>query len=285
MNVLLIGANGQLGHELILSCPAGIILNAVDFPEIDITDGASIDLQFKKEVDLVINAAAYTNVDGAEKDCDNAYDVNFKGAEQLARKCLEAQLRLVHISTDFVFSGTNHRPYKPDDKAEPLSVYGKSKLKGEKAVMDILQRDALIIRTAWLYSSHGNNFVLTMLRLMAEKESLSIVDDQISTPTWAHGLATTVWESVLQDLTGIYHWTDAGVASWYDFAVAIQEEALEAGILSKKIPLVPIPTEKYPTPALRPLFSVLDKCSLIDASGLTPQHWRKQLRRMIKQIS
>jgi len=287
MNVLLIGANGQLGHELIRTYPQrmGVVLNALDFPDIDITDRTSLDQSIKKNVpDLIINAAAYTNVDGAEQDRDNAYDVNSNGAKNLAQICQERRLRLVHISTDFVFSGAHNRPYKPHDKTMPLSVYGKSKLEGENAVLEILDKDALIIRTAWLYSSHGNNFVKTMLRLMAEKESLSIVDDQIGTPTWAHGLAKILWKAVQNNLAGIYHWTDFGIASWYDFAVAIQEEAHAAGILLKKIPLIPISTDQYPTPAQRPFFSVLDKTAICESLDVEPVHWRVQLGRMIKEL-
>ncbi len=287
MNVLLIGSKGQLASELIRTRPGdGVVLKAMGFPDIDITDRVSIDLAFDNYLPaVVINAAAYTNVDGAEKDQAGAYNVNYKGVENLAQKCMEQQSRLVHISTDFVFSGMHPRPYKPGDTAGPLSVYGKSKLEGENAAAKIMNQDALIIRTAWLYSSFGNNFVKTMLKLMAEKENLSIVDDQVGTPTWANGLAETVWNAVQHNLTGVYHWTDSGVASWYDFAVAIQEEALAAGILLKNIPLQPIPSEEYPTPAKRPFFSVLDTRSIQEALNIRPLHWRAQLRKMIKEIS
>lgn len=285
MNVLLIGSEGQLGKELVRSCPDKIDLKALGFPDIDITDMESIDFLLKKySFDLIINAAAYTNVDKAEKDQENAYRVNYNGVKNLALKCYENKLKLVHISTDFVFSGTLSRPYKPDDLPEPLSVYGRSKLKGENAVLKRLD-NALIIRTAWLYSSNENNFVRTMLKLMKNRETLSIVDDQIGTPTFARGLAKIVWQAVKENLTGIHHWTDAGVASWYDFAVAIQEEASAAGLIDKQIPIEPIPAKKYPTPAQRPVFSVLDKESIIEATKVKPQHWRKQLRIMIKEIS
>ena len=286
MNILLIGSKGQLARELINTCPdEGIVLKAMDLPDIDITDHASIDRAFDdNRPGLVINAAAFTNVDGAEKNQEGAYSVNYKGVKNLAQKCLEQKLRMVHISTDFIFSGMHSRPYKPHDRAEPLSVYGKSKLEGENALIKILSRDSIIIRTAWLYSSLGNNFVNTMLNLMAQKERLSIVDDQIGTPTWAHGLARVIWKAIQHNLTGIYHWTDSGIASWYDFAVAIQEEALAAGILSKKIPLAPIPSEQYPTPARRPSFSVLDTRSIQKLLNIKPVHWRVQLRRMLKEL-
>lgn len=283
MKVLIVGSNGQLGWELQRTCPQGIEISAGDYPEIDITNNNVLGSVLDKEApDWIVNSAAYTHVDGAEKEPEAAHSVNGEGAENLAREALRMNARLVHISTDFVFKGNSSTPYKPTDEPDPQSVYGKTKLSGESAVLTILKENALIIRTAWLYSSHGNNFVKTMLRLMKEKEELTIVEDQIGTPTWANGLANAVWSAVERNLKGIFHWTDAGVASWYDFAVAIQDEAIDAGILSKRIPILPIPTEKYPSPAARPAFSVLDKRGMLDATGLPAVHWRTQLRQMIR---
>lgn len=285
MKVLVVGSNGQLGWELQRTCPDNVELSAKDYPDIDITDEKGLTLIMDRKVpDWIINSAAYTNVDGAESDSETAYAVNCLGAENLARQALRINARLVHISTDFVFNGKSSRPYNPLDTPDPCSVYGKTKLQGEQAVLNILPNDAMIIRTAWLYASHGNNFVHTMLRLMREKPELAVIDDQIGSPTWANGLAAAVWVAINKELRGIFHWTDAGVASWYDFAVAIQEEAVSAGILSRKIPIRPIPTEEYPTPAKRPAFSVLNKRDLLDAAGLSLAHWRHQLRQMIREI-
>ena len=286
MKVLIAGSNGQLGWELNRTCPDEHKIISLDYPGIDICDSASVFGILKKyKPDWIINCAAYTNVDKAETDEAAARAVNCEGAANLAGGALEINARMVHISTDFVFNGNTAKPWRPYDIPDPCSVYGKTKLEGEKSVQDILKNEALIIRTAWLYSVHGNNFVHTMIRLMKEKEILNVIYDQIGTPCWAKGLARAVWEAVKFNLKGIFHWTDAGVASWYDFAVAIGEEAVAAGLIKKEIPIVPIPSEKYPAPAQRPNFSVLDKTGFTAATGMMPEHWRKQLRKMIKEIS
>ncbi len=286
MKVLIAGSNGQLGWELNRTCPDEYKIISLDYPGIDICDSASVSGILKKyKPDWIINCAAYTNVDKAEIDEAAARAVNCEGAANLAGGALEINARMVHISTDFVFNGNTAKPWRPCDIPDPCSVYGKTKLEGEKSVQDILKNEALIIRTAWLYSVHGNNFVHTMIRLMKEKEILNVIYDQIGTPCWAKGLARAVWEAVKFNLKGIFHWTDAGVASWYDFAVAIGEEAVSAGLIKKEIPIVPIPSEKYPAPAQRPNFSVLDKTGFTAATGMMPEHWRKQLRNMIKEIS
>jgi len=285
MKVLLIGADGQLGWELRRCCPSGAVLSAVDYPEIDLRDNAGITEWINRiKPRWIINAAAYTAVDKAEQDPESANLLNHTAVARLAEAAGQNGARLVHISTDFIFNGRHGSPYRPDDAADPLSVYGMSKMKGELAAREILPEDLLLFRTAWLYSSHGANFVKTMLKLMRERECLNIIDDQVGTPTWAHGLAEVIWQAMKKDLTGIFHWTDAGVASWYDFAVAIQEDALAAGLLSRAIPVYPIPTAQYPTPAKRPLFSVLDKRSTREATGMQPVHWRVQLRKMLKEL-
>jgi dTDP-4-dehydrorhamnose reductase len=285
MKVLIVGANGQLGSELLKICPRDCTAVGMDVPEIDITDSTNVDRALAAHVpDWVVNCAAYTQVDKAESDPETARAINHDGAANLARAVKKHRTGLVHISTDFVFRGDQGRPYKPGDQPVPGSVYGKTKLEGERAVLDILGKEALIIRTAWLYASHGNNFVKTMLRLMMEKESLRVVDDQIGSPCWAKGLAAAVWAAAAKRLKGIFHWTDAGVASWYDFAVAIQEEALAAGLLDRSIPIHPVPTSEYPTPARRPAFSVLDKKDLVAAAGIPLVHWRRQLREMLQEL-
>ncbi len=286
MKILIVGAKGQLGWELGRTCPdLRYSVLSVDYPEIDICDKRSVkDILEKHRPCWLINCAAYTDVDGAEIDKTAAYAVNCQGAVNLAEAALEINARMVHISTDFVFSGNRSKPYLPYDTPAPCSVYGQTKLEGEKGVRNVLGENTLIIRTAWLYSSHGRNFVHTMIRLMKEKQSIGVVDDQIGTPCWAKGLAETIWISVKKRLKGIFHWTDAGVASWYDFAVAIEEEAFSMGLIKRKIPIIPIPTEKYPLPAKRPDYSVLNKTSFIDAIDIVPQHWQRQLRMMLKEL-
>jgi dTDP-4-dehydrorhamnose reductase len=179
----------------------------------------------------------------------------------------------VHVSTDFVFDGKASSPYAPDAPTRPLGVYGATKRDGEIAA----GADALIVRTAWVYAAAGNNFVRTMLRLMAERDEVRVVADQIGTPTHAASLARAIWALAAAGSTGHYHWTDAGAASWYDFAVAIQEEALALGLLSRAVPIVPIRTVDYPTPAQRPAFSILDKTTTWAITG-PARHWRAELR-------
>ncbi len=286
MKVLLLGANGQLGWELFRTCPPDANIQTCDYPQIDFTSESSIWECVKKDrFDCIVNAAAYTAVDRAEKESKLAYQINEKAVEILAGLCKNDNIKLVHISTDFVFHGAHFKPYQPGDITEPQSVYGHSKLAGEQAIQRILGRDALIVRTAWLYSAHGRNFVKTMIRLMREKDKLTVIEDQIGTPTWAKGLANAIWISIKTGQQGIYHWTDAGVASWYDFAVAIQEEALALGLLDGEIPIVPIGTESYPTLAKRPYYSVLDKKNFLEKTGIRPVHWRKQLRNMLGELN
>ncbi|MBU1695724.1 MAG: dTDP-4-dehydrorhamnose reductase [Proteobacteria bacterium] len=285
MKVLLLGSNGQLGWELTRTCPKNITLTSCDYPKVDFCSTNSISQCINAaRPDFIINAAAYTPVDKAEQEKDLAYRINHQAVIEIAELCRQNRISLTHISTDFVFNGQNFKPYQPDDTPDPESVYGKSKLKGEQAVYKILDDKALIIRTAWLYSSHGNNFVKTMLRLMKEKPSLNVIDEQIGTPTWAHGLARAIWTALVKKLLGTFHWTDAGVASWYDFAIAIQEEGLKTGLLDKSIPILPVETLQYPTPAKRPMYSVLDKTSFWQATDIKPVHWRVQLRSMLKEL-
>lgn len=295
MKVLITGKNGQLGSELQKTCPANIELVCFSSNELDISNAEQVnELLITHSPDIVINAAAYTAVDKAETDSKQAYAVNHQGAANLANTCKHINAKLIHISTDFVFDGTNTMPYVATDATTPLGVYGASKLAGEQAVSDALGAQATIVRTAWVYSVFGNNFVKTMLRLMAEKDQLSIVGDQVGTPTWAAGLANMLWALVAKasseqalnvKTTTILNWTDAGVASWYDFAVAIQELALEQGLLTKAIPISAIPAASYPTPAKRPAFSVLNKVEAEAQSGVNTVHWRAQLKAMLIELN
>ncbi|MEO5339391.1 MAG: dTDP-4-dehydrorhamnose reductase [Magnetococcus sp. MYC-9] len=285
MKVLVVGAGGQLGLELRETAPAGVDLTTLGRHLLDITDGLAL-RQTVAELrpDIILNAAAYTAVDKAEQERETAFAINAKGAAHLAMLAQENRIRLVHVSTDFIFDGRRGSPYPTDAPPNPLGVYGASKLEGERLVREILGPEALILRTAWVYSSFGNNFVKTMLRLMRERSSLGVVADQVGSPTWAKGLASAIWKMVELSLTGTHHWTDAGVASWYDFAQAIQEEALQRGLLQHLIPLHPITTAMYPTPATRPAYSVLDKTATWQALGYTASHWRVALCNMLQRM-
>ena len=191
---------------------------------------------------------------------------------------------MIQLSTDFVFDGNTSVPYAPDAEPNPLGVYGRTKLAGERAVLAALP-DAIVLRTAWVYAARGRNFVLTMLRLMREKQLVRVVADQIGTPTAAESVAEAVWAlAAAEGASGTFHWTDAGVASWYDLAVAVCEEASAMGLLDRPAEVVPITSEEYPTPAQRPRFSVLDTRSTVAATGLAPRHWRVRLRQVLGDV-
>jgi dTDP-4-dehydrorhamnose reductase len=286
MKVLITGKGGQLAWELAQLAPQGYEIISTSRNELDITNESAVsEFIAVTKPDLVINAAAYTAVDKAEEDINTAYAVNKLGIRYIANACKTYSTRVLHVSTDFVFDGTNSKPYLPDSTPNPINVYGASKLAGDIALQSILPETSVIVRTAWVYSTTGNNFVKSMLRLMREKPQLNIIYDQVGTPTWAKGLAQWLWAVAKHpEITGMYHWTDAGVASWYDFAIAIQELAVEKGLLTEKIPVLPIPAKSYPTAARRPEFSVIDKTSAEEVSGLNTVHWRKQLSSMLDEI-
>ncbi len=282
--VLLAGAGGQLGWELQRSCPDSVELHPFDSSALDIRDQRAVSAAAERiQPDTIINAAAYTAVDKAEGDSATAFAVNADGAAHLAEAASQVGAGLIQVSTDYVFDGTHSTPYSPAAPTSPLGVYGESKYQGEQRVQAILPGQSLILRTAWVYSSHGHNFVKSMLRLMSEREELGIVADQVGSPTSARTLARAVWQFQAQpQLNGIYHWTDAGVASWYDFAVAIMEEALALGLLSRAVRVKPIRSCDYPTPAKRPAYSVLDKTDTWAELSLTPLHWRDALREALR---
>jgi dTDP-4-dehydrorhamnose reductase len=285
MRVLVTGVTGQVGWELVRSAPAGVELDAADRSAIDLAGTDVTERVLARRPDVIINAAAYTAVDRAENEAELARRINGDGAAAVARAAHALGARLVHVSTDFVFDGSASRPYAPDAAPAPLGSYGASKLAGERLVGEATAGAAMIVRTGWVYSAHGSNFVKTMLRLMGERERLGVVADQVGTPTWAKLLAGALWEAALQPgLRGILHWSDLGVASWYDFAVAIQEEALPRGLLARAVPVAPIRTEDYPTPARRPAFSVLDKTDTLAALAAPRMHWRAALRAMLDDL-
>lgn len=281
MKILVTGANGQLGQALAAHMPAGADAVALDRAALDIGDGAAVEAAIAAIApDLIVNAAAYTAVDKAESDAEAAWRVNAAGPGHLAAAAAGRRARFIHVSTDFVFDGAQGMPYRPDQPTAPLGVYGASKRAGEEAVL-AAHPGALIVRTAWVYGTSGHNFVRTMLRLMAERDEVRVVADQIGTPTYAAGLAQALWALDAAGATGIHHWTDSGAASWYDFAVAIQEEALALGLLARAVPVVPIATSDYPTPARRPSYSILDKSSAVALVGAPAPHWRIHLRDML----
>jgi dTDP-4-dehydrorhamnose reductase len=283
MKIVVIGKNGQLAWELARLKSNHIEMVCLGRAEIDITDKQSLKNTLSPLApDAIINASAYTAVDLAESEQEHAFLINATAVGNLADVCSQLSAHLIHVSTDFVFCGNHGVPYLPDEPYAPLGVYGESKAQGERLITQILPKNSCILRTSWVYSSHGHNFVKTMLRLMAEKPELSIISDQIGSPTYAKGLAKACLEAALNKTQGIHHWSDAGVASWYDFAIAIQEIAISHQLLDKSIPIKPIATKDYPTPAKRPSYSVLDKSSLATAlPKLTLVHWREQLNDMI----
>lgn len=284
MSIVVIGNAGQLSFELVRILGEDTICLGPE--DTDITNESVLSETLSKLApSVIINAAAYTAVDKAEEDFDLCHAINATAVENLAKYCKQSGAFLVHVSTDYVFNGHKGSPYLTDDTIEPQGVYGKTKADGEKALLELLPNASCLIRTAWVYSSHGNNFVKTMLRLMVDKPQLSVIDDQIGTPTWAKGLAEVCVSAAQNKTQGVYHWTDEGVASWYDFALAIQELGIEKGLLSSAIPVLPIPSSQYPTPASRPHYSVLDKTSTRDTfSSLNLTHWRTQLSAMMDEL-
>ena len=286
MKVFVVGSQGQLGQTLVETVPDAIDFAGANLPELDIEDRAALEARFAAEQPgFVVNAAAYTAVDKAESEPDVARRINVDGARNVAQAAREAGARVIHISTDFVFDGSKTEPYTPADTPAPLGVYGQTKLDGDIAACDITDGDAIVIRTAWLYSRFGHNFVKTMLRLMKERDALSIVADQRGTPTWAGSLAEVIWAAIDQDLPGgIYHWTDGGEASWFEFAEEIYREARALGILDRDVTIRPIATAEYPTPARRPAYSVLDCSATVTALGVGQRPWATRLQQMLTEM-
>jgi dTDP-4-dehydrorhamnose reductase len=286
MKVLVTGASGQLGRALAQTKPQQIELIALTREQCDLRTAEQCERAvLANRPQVVINAAAYTQVDRAETESTTAFAINAEAPGVLAAAAAGIGARVVQLSTDFVFDGASGRPYVPDAATNPLSVYGASKLAGEQRVAAATDGAAVIVRTAWVYAAVGANFVNTMLRLLATRDEIGVVCDQIGTPTWARSLAAAVWQAALQaDLRGVLHWTDAGVASWYDFAVAIQEEARSRGLLSRDARIKAIGSAEYPTAARRPAFSVLDKRSTVAQLHMAPAHWRSNLRMMLDEL-
>ena len=287
MNVLITGGGGQLGRALARLAPAAVTLHCPTRDELDITDREQVAAALTRvDASVVVNAAAYTQVDRAEEDVDASRAVNARAPGDLARLCASRGARLIHVSTDYVFDGNACRPYQPDAVCAPASQYGQSKLDGERAVREVADLASVIVRLSWLYGAEGSNFVMTMLRLMNSRDDLAIVADQVGGPTWTDGAADAIWRIVADaNVTGVHHWSDLGVASWYDFAVAILREGCAAGLIDRDVQVRPIATHEYPTAATRPAYSVLDTRALRDALGVTGSHWQTNLRHMLAQVA
>ena len=281
------GKNGQLGSEL---KDLSVSFPAFDFvfagkADLDLVDPGSLRSFFEKyHPDFFINCAAYTAVDKAEQDQETALRVNAEAVGELALLSERNRCALIHLSTDYVFNGEGSHPYRTEDPTDPVNYYGYTKLLGEQLALGNCRR-TLVIRTSWVYSTHGNNFVKTMLRLMQERENLNIVADQTGSPTYARDLAEAILE-ILSRLeenpvfpSGIYHFSNAGVISWYEFALAIRQTQ---GVSCQ---LHPIRTEQYPTPARRPRYSVMDNQKIVDIFGIVPRPWENSLQECLKQMN
>jgi dTDP-4-dehydrorhamnose reductase len=284
VRVLVLGG-GQIARAVGAAVPSQHQVVSCTHSELDIVDERAVARTLAKvKADWVVNAAAFTAVDLAEDQPEQAHAVNDAAVASIVRGAAREGCRLLHLSTDFVFDGNSNRAYLPADKPMPLSVYGASKLGGERHVLDA-DASGIVLRTSWVYAAVGKNFVLTMLRLMRDKDRISVVCDQIGAPTWAASAAAAIWGLIeTAPKGGVFHWTDLGVASWYDFAVAIQDEALARGLLSRTIPITPIPSASYPTRARRPAFSVLDTTSTRASIDVPARHWRHNLRTMMDEL-
>jgi len=281
-NILVTGSDGQLGNEFRQLAPKSKENRYyfTDVQELDITDLSAIrDFVLKYEIKVIINCAAYTNVENAEDNYAAANRINNEAVKNLALACKEYDACLIHVSTDYVFQGNGNLPYKEDDSTEPIGVYGQTKLAGEQAILDIVCSH-LIFRTAWLYSSFGNNFVKTILRLSSDKEQINVIFDQVGTPTYAGDLAILIFDITEERLylnhQGIYHFSNEGVCSWYDFA---QEIVTHSGNMCKVLPCY---TNQFPSKVKRPIFSVLDKGKVKADFNYEIPYWKDSLVKCIK---
>ncbi len=291
LQVIVTGANGQLGYALQQTVPefinnVAVKLQALTRQQLDLSSPETIAETLESlQPDIIINAAAYTAVDKAESEPQLADVINHQSVAAIARWCASKKKMLVQVSTDFVFDGKKATAYLPDDRCQPLGVYGSSKRAGEIAALDN-NPTTYVVRTGWVYCEQGANFVKTMLRLGAERESLGIVSDQLGTPTYAVNLAEMIWSLVAKKPEPkIFHFSDAGVASWYDFAAAIFSLAEQKKILQRQPQVNPIRTSDYPTPAQRPAFSVLDKQQTWTLLSIQPVHWQRALSAMLDKLA
>jgi dTDP-4-dehydrorhamnose reductase len=295
-DILLIGKMGQVGQELQHTLASIGKVTGVGHEDLDLSQAAGIRQMIRDlQPSLIVNAAAYTAVDKAESEVDLATAINAEAPTLIAEEALRCAAGLIHISTDYVFNGQKNTPYLETDLPDPVSVYGKTKLAGERGITQVYHSSPdlpyAILRTAWVYGTQGKgNFAKTMLRLGSERDEVRVVADQIGSPTGAADIARAIAQLSAQFLDpqdatrGIYHFTNSGVASWYDFAVAIFEEARALGVPLKGDRVVPITTEDYPTPATRPAYSVLSCQKISTVLGACPRHWRQALRQMLSEL-
>jgi len=285
MKILITGAGGQIGQQAAVSFKKkGAQVICLERGQIDLADSSATRAVIEKHrADWVLNCAAYTKVDKAEEERDLAFQVNRDGAEAVAQGVAEYGGKLVHLSTDFVFDGQQSRPYREEDAAKPVNVYGLTKLAGEGRVLATLP-EAVILRTAWVYGIHGHNFPKTILRLAAEREELSVVDDQIGTPSAAPDICNAIWGLINAESSGIFHFTNEGVASWYDFAVEIVGEARRVGLPVKTRLVKPISSRDFPTQAVRPAYSVLSKEKIRPLLEPGIAYWRDSLFDIVRAL-
>ena len=288
LKVLLLGQSGQLASELQLTMPVSIQLKVLSYAGFCILSDAELNQIFLRyKPDWVINAVAYNQVDQAELSPELTMAGNFYLVQKLQRFCALTQSKLLHISTDYVFDGTQFKPYKESDRPKPLNHYGNSKLLAEQWLLQQYAESSVIIRTSWLYSACGSNFVKTMLQLMQSKAQLQVVQDQVGSPCWAYGLACVIWQIIGSKtiLSGVYHWADSGYCSRYEFAAEIQTLALQLGILSHKAELIPVNSEQLNSQTVRPGFSALDSSLLRESLLLPAIPWQQQLLQALQQFT
>lgn len=282
MKALVTGAGGQVGSALVATAAPGWTVLPLTRADLDLTDSNAVRHAIDEHApDLIFNAAAHTAVDRAESEEAATFAINAKAVSTLAQAAREHGAHLVQISTDFVFDGTASEPYRPGDARNPLSVYSRSKAAGE----DAAGPDSTVVRTSWVHAAGHANFVTTMLRLMGERDEVRVVADQTGAPTWATGLAEVTWSLGSRRLSGTWHHSDGGQATWYDFAVAIREEALARGLMDRAACLIPVTTAEYPTAARRPAYSVLDCSATHAALNIAPVPWRANLRHMLAEAA
>lgn len=290
MRVLITGAHGQVGQELLLAAPQHWQVQGFGSSELDISDAQQVlALTQSLQPQLIINAAAYTAVDMAESDSQHAHAVNHLGAENLAKAAQQLNCPLLHISTDYVFSGAHTQAYTEQDTPAPSSVYGNSKWLGEQAINTFCAQH-IILRTSWVFGAHGNNFVKTMLRLGQDRDALSIVSDQVGGPTSARSIAQALWQIAEQFQSsgtcawGTYHFSGTPTCSWYEFAQEIFTQATALKLIEKSPALSPINTTEYPTPAQRPAYSVLDNTKILQQLNIVQSDWKSELQQMLSAL-
>ncbi len=289
--LLLTGAEGQLGQTFQAYFSSSDLsqkyhLLTADIQEMDLRKKKSISDFLESNIpSLIVNCGAYTSVDTAELEVEAARKVNDHAVSCIARWASENSCRVIHISTDFVFDGRKTEPYSPCDETNPLGAYGETKLAGESHILELLPKRGLVLRASWLYSEYGHNFVKTMIELMKRKSELGVVNDQIGSPTSTHSLVRVLFSLIEhRTINGVFHWCDGAAISWYDFAIEIQRQALKCGLLAREIPIKPLTTEEYPTPAVRPSYSALNRGTALEKLGLEETNWQAELKAVVLQI-